>query len=388
MAEHRIAHVINTMGHGGVPRVAYALLDRLPPAYDRRLYCLSARARDASARDRLVRRLEEGGVRVRFADASGARAAGEQVAAWVGEDGVDLVHTHSTKPNRYARAAVLRDGAARVVAHYHNEYDDKWADPDALQAERDLGARSDGLVACSQAVRAHVADRLGQPLQRITLVRNGVRLADYRSGDGWRLRRELGLAAGTPLVGTIGRISRQKAPLDVLHAARRVLDRVPEAVFLLVGDTDDEELSREVRAQAHALGLGDRLRLLGHREDVADVYAALDVFVLASHWEGFGLVLVEAMAAGTPVVATRVGAVPEVTGTDDLEEGGALLVPPGRPDELAAGVVRLLEHPVQAHELAARGRQRAEEFGWERPTGELDLLYRTLLARAGARSSR
>ena len=381
MPELRAGHVLNTMGHGGVPRVAYELLERLPASVDRVLYCLSARTRDPAARDRLVERLGEHGVRVRFADATGARAAGEQVGRWIAEDGIDLVHTHSTKPNRYARAAVLRHADVRLVAHYHNTYDDKWADPQVLDDERRLARATDRLVACSDAVRDHLVHRLEVPREQVEVVPNGVQPDDFR-GDGRRLRAELGLAADVPLVGTVGRISRQKAPEDFLLAARRVLDREPRAVFLLVGETDDAALSAQVRSLAQDLQLGDRLRLLGHRTDVADVYDALDVFVLPSRWEGFGLVLVEAMASGTPVVATDVGGIPQVTGALGPGEGCALLVPPGRPDALAEAVCRVLAEPGTARAMVVRGRARALRFGWQDAADAVCRLYGSLLARS------
>jgi glycosyltransferase involved in cell wall biosynthesis len=375
--ERRIGHVVNTMGGGGVASVAYALLERLPRTDARTLYCLSRRCPDPAAQERQLTRLAAAGVRVRFADVRGAAAAAEQVAGWTAEDGLHLVHTHSTKPNRYVRAAVLRRGGPRVVAHFHNTYDDKWADPEVLRAERELAGRTDRLLACSGAVRDHLVERLGVAPLHVQVVRNGVELDRYRGGDGARLRAELGLGPRTPLVGTVGRVSRQKAPEDLVRAARLVLDAVPDAVVVHVGAVDDEPVAAQASALAAQLGLGDRLRFLGHRPDLADVYAALDVFLLPSRWEGFGLVLVEAMAAGTPVVATQVGGVPEVVGE------AAVLEPPGRPDLMAASVVRLLRSPQEAAALVRRGTVQAERLGWAEPAACLDRLYDELLQPVG-----
>ena len=383
MPDVRIGHVLNTMGHGGVPRVAYELLERLPSSVERVLYVLSARTHDRAARDLRLERLADHGVRVHFAGPGSAAEAGQQIGRWAAEDDLDLVHTHSTKPNRFARPAVLEHARARVVAHFHNTYDDKWADPAVLGLERALATSTDRLVACSDAVGDHVAERLDVPRAHVRVVPNGVAVDDFR-GDRRTLRAELGLADDVPLVGTVGRISRQKAPEDFLRAARTVLDARPDAVFVLVGETDDAELSTRLRALAAQLRFGDRVRWLGHRQDVADVYAALDVFVLPSHWEGFGLVLLEAMAAGTPIVATAVGGVPEVVGARSAEGVSALLVPPGRPDALAEGITQLLHDRAAAAQLSARGRARARTYGWQESADAVQRLYAELLAPVGA----
>lgn len=389
----RVAHVLGTMGRGGVPEVAYQLLERLPDT-ERWLYCLTDRCADPDARDRRLARLRAAGVRARLvpADPTGGTAeAAAQVAAWAQADRVDIVHTHSTRPNRTARPAALRHGL-RVVSHYHNQYDDKWTTARDLAREGALAQASAGLVACSIAVRDHLVDRLELDPAAVTVVPNGVDLGRVRGGDPCRLRAELGLAAGTPLVGSVGRLCRQKATADVLRAARILAERHPDAVVVLAGAADDPALEAELRRLAAELGLGDRLRLLGYREDVADLYAALDVVVLASHWEGFGLVLVEAMAAGTPVVATAVGGIPEVVGVGRPGGPAARLVPPADPAALAHAVAGLLEDRAAARVLTTRGTERAGAFSWDAAAAGVRSLYDDLLtgdgrARAAGRRS-
>lgn len=376
----RVAHVLGTMGQGGVPRVAYELLQRLPDRYERHLYCLTDRVRDVAARGRQVAALRAADVRVRLvADSRDTSAVVDRVAEWIATDGIDVVHTHSTRPNRYGRLAALRGGRPWVVAHYHNHYDDKWAVPEVLSLERALVPATDRLVACSRSVADHVVERLGVDPGTVRLLHNGVDAERYRGGQRMRLRAELGIRATTPVVGAIGRISRQKAPADVVRAVRAVADRRSDVVLLFAGGTDDPALEQEVRRLVASLGLGGQVRFLGYREDMADVYAALDVVVLASHWEGFGLVLVEAMAAGTPMVATRVGAIPEVVGARDPGGPAAELVPAGQPAALAAAVGALLDAPAASRALAARGEQRARAFSWDTAAGRLDDLYQDVL---------
>src|SRR4051812_2126797 len=170
----RVAHVLGTMGRGGVPEVAFQLLERLPDT-DRWLYCLTDRCADPAARDRRVERLQAAGVQVRFVPAdmaSDKTTSAARVAAWGRHDRVDLLHTHSTRPNRYARPAALRRGLP-VVSHYHNQYDDKWTTTRDLVRERALARASAGVVACSAAVRDHLRERLHLDPAAITVVPNG-----------------------------------------------------------------------------------------------------------------------------------------------------------------------------------------------------------------------
>jgi glycosyltransferase involved in cell wall biosynthesis len=372
-----VAHVLNTMGRGGVPRVAYELLERLPERFERRLYCLSPRTDDPAEREAQTDRLAGRGVAVRFLGGPDKVAAVAELADLLVADRVDVVHTHSHKPNRYGRLAALRAGGLRVVAHYHNHYDDKWGSLAALRLERALVPATDRLVACSASVRDHLTVRLGVPPERVEVVPNGVEAGRYAGGDGRRLRAELAIPAGAPVTGTVGRLCAQKAPADFLHAAARVLARRPDAHFLVVGAADLPGVEAGLRGLAEALGLTGRVHFTGHRRDLADVYAAMDVFALSSHWEGFGLVLVEAMAAGVPVVATAVGPVPEVVGPD----AAAVLVPPAAPDRLAEGIVRVLGEPVLAERLVRRGTARAGELDWDLPVRRLADLYDGLLGR-------
>ena len=374
-SEVRIAHVLNTMGPGGVPAVALELLSRLPDRYTRQIYCLARRTDQPQMRELQAARFAAAGLEVRFPRSNDKSSIVDELAGWLGADGINLVHTHSTKPNRFGRLAALQAGDLRVVAHYHNHYADKWADPAALAMEQELAVESDALVACSVSVRDHLCAQLNLPQDRVTVIPNGVAAERFRGGDGARLRAELGVPAAAAVVGTVGRISTQKAQDDFLRAAALIRDQRPDTVFLIVGGSDDPELSRRLHTLTADLGLADQVRFTGYRSDLADVYAALDVFVLSSHWEGFGLVLVEAMAAGRPVVTTDVGPVAEVVG----REGAAVLVPPGASHRLAAEVLALLQDPERAAQVGRLGEVRARQWTWDAAAAALDELYDGLL---------
>jgi glycosyltransferase involved in cell wall biosynthesis len=384
MPRIRVAHVLNTMGLGGVGAVAHELMRRLPAdRYEHFVYVLRRPADNPDARRRSAERFTELGATVRFpVDDVKKFTVVAEMCEWLREDAVDVLHTHSYKPNIYGRLAGSLHGGPRMVAHYHNVYDDKWAAEGTLVYEQMLEPRTERLVACSAAVRDHVAERLELDPGRVDVICNGVDVERFADGDGAALRAWLGVAAGAPLVGIVGRVSRQKAQDVFLRAARQVLDRRPDATFVVAGGTQEPDFDAAVRSLAAALGIADRVRFAGHVADVPSLYAALDVLVAPSRWEGYGLVLAEAMAAGVPIVASDLGAIREVTG----DGAAAILVAPDDAAALAGGLRDVLEQPARAANLSARGRALARHWSWATSAAALDRLYLELApARAALR---
>jgi glycosyltransferase involved in cell wall biosynthesis len=152
-----------------------------------------------------------------------------------------------------------------------------------------------------------------------------------------------------------------------------LLERVPRARAIIAGGGDLEDYLRDL---ANEMGVADRVHVLGPRKDVPALMHAIDVFVMPSIWEGFGLVLLEAMAAGRPIVASRVATIPEVVA--DGESG--LLVPAGDPLALATALAELAEQPALAVRMGEAGRERLrKQFSVEKMVGDTELLYRELL---------
>ena len=382
MQKLKVAHVINGMGFGGVPPIVQQLMSALPrERYDLVLYCLKRHAEDDGRRARLEE-FHDAGLRVRFPDAgrSSLEVVG-QLCEWMDEDRIDVLHTHSYKPNLFGRTAGVLSGrrSMRIVAHYHNFYDDKWTEEGTLPLDRRLARSSDLLIACSDAVRAHMAERLRVPSHSIEVLLNGVDCDRFSAAyDVAALRSSLGIPAGTRVIASVGRLSRQKASDDVVRAARTICDARPDCMFVMAGAQDDP-FAPTVRRMVADLGLADRVVFTGHLSDIAPVYALADVVVMPSRWEGFGLVLVEAMAAGRPLVTTTVGPIPEVVG-----EGAALMIPPDSPADLARSILTLLGSPRLASEMGAEGRKRAQKFSWAHAGERLDALYTELAREARA----
>jgi glycosyltransferase involved in cell wall biosynthesis len=302
------------------------------------------------------------------------------VTLWRRVGGYDVVHTHGSKAGVIGRlAARLR----RVPAVVHTIHGFPIHDHmpvhrrRALLAVERVAARCSDAIVCVCAANADEALALGiaRP-EQVRVVVSGVPSERVRSGSGERVRTELGIPADAPVVGTITRLMEQKAPLDFVAAARRVLEAAPSAHVLLVGDGP---LRDQVAAAADGIA---RLHLLGYRTDVPDLLAAIDVVAFSSLWEGLGRALTEAVLVGKPVVATAVNGVPDLV--VDGETG--YLTRAGRPDELAARILDLLALPDRGASMGAAGAARAAgRFDVADMVDGIDALYRDLLRRRGRR---
>jgi glycosyltransferase involved in cell wall biosynthesis len=242
------------------------------------------------------------------------------------------------------------------------------------RVERALCRITDAFVAVSPTV-ARDAVRAGIATPgRISVAPSAVEVPTRGSAPEARIRRELGIPADAPLIGTVGRIGAQKCPLDFVRMAARVHDRFPDARFVIVGEG---ELADAVERLAKELDVP--LLLTGYRADAALVAAAFDVYVVSSRYEGVGRAVTEALASGRPVVATA------VDGVVDLVVHGStgLLVAPRDVDGLASATSWLLEHPGEAVAMGLQGRMLVHKlFSRERMCAALDEVYQQLLGAA------
>jgi glycosyltransferase involved in cell wall biosynthesis len=198
------------------------------------------------------------------------------------------------------------------------------------------------------------------------------------------IRRELGLPDGGLFLLCVGRLDPQKGHPYLIEAMAEVGRRFPDARLVVVGGAQQatEAYVADLRAHAAAPELAGKVIFTGARQDVPRLMAACDIFALTSLWEGFGLVFAEAMAAGKPVVATQVSAIPEVV--VDGETG--LLVPPGDPAAAAAALIRLCEDPAERRRLGRNGYQRVRQrFTADRMVDETVAVYREALAEKAAK---
>jgi L-malate glycosyltransferase len=253
-----------------------------------------------------------------------------------------LIHGNGSRAMAYAGVAG-RLTARPVLWHV------RVADSDGL-VDWTLGALASLIVATSRAV----ARRFARAQGKVRLVPNGVDLKRFAPRPpSPSLRAALAVPPSAPVAVSVGRHVPEKGYRHLVDAAALVERTKPGVHWSLVGDG---ELRSGLEAQARRLGLASGVHFPGSRDDVADVLALADVFVLPSESEGFGRVLVEAMAMGRPVVATTVGGIPDVV----VDGATGLLVAPADPAALADAVRALLDDPARATALGAAGRARAE----------------------------
>jgi glycosyltransferase involved in cell wall biosynthesis len=291
----------------------------------------------------------------------------------------DVFHAQLTWPlsAKFALAAAAAARVRAVVATVHSYPEFTMTRPTAIQ-QRLLGHAVGCYIAVSDDLAAQLHARLHWPRERILVIHNGIEASgDHRArADDRALCAALAGPEGLPVILCLARLVRDKG-IDVLVAAAA---SVPNARFAIAGDGPEREaLSRQIAE----LGLGTRVSLLGWRTDVSQLLAASDLFVVASRNEGVPMSMLDAMAAGTPVVATAVGGVAEA-----IHNGrSGLLVGPDDPAALAAAISRVLDDPELRERFvqAARADVR-EHYSTQAMATAVGGIYDRLLARAPARA--
>lgn len=319
----------------------------------------------------LALQLRELGAPVHSFGASGEREmllSVRRVAQYLRETRADIVHAHLPLAGVLARLAGKLAGVP-VVYTEHNP-PDTYHPLTRLASKVTWGLQKEA-IAISPDVAAAMLRHGGRRVPVCTIP-NGIDTERFRrSASTAEARLRLGLPADIPVVGTVGMFRPQKRYDLWLDAARHLLTRIPTAQFILVGSGPTYAASVE---QARRLGLHDRVRFVGTADDVRPYLEALDVFMMSSEYEGFGLAPVEALALQVPVVATAVAGIRSVLGPDS----GAVLVPfgPDSAEALSRETMRLLVNPRAREQAGALGRAVAvERYGLVRMQRELEAVY-------------
>jgi glycosyltransferase involved in cell wall biosynthesis len=233
---------------------------------------------------------------------------------------------------------------------------------------------TDMVIANSEAVRQDAVHQEGLPIDKITVIHNGLEASRFDIPPNDELRRFLNFQKGAPVVGVIANFIYYKGHQFFLDAWASVVEKFPEAVVLLVGDGP---LRQEFEGKVDAMGLKESVRFLGTRQDVPELLAIMNVVVHPSLEEGFSNTILEAMAAGKPVLATDMGGNPEAV----VQGETGLLVPPRDSRALADAIIWMLDHPDEAARFGEAGRHRvAEHFEISRMVRQYEELYENLVA--------
>ena len=370
----RVLHLINTLYEGGTERQAVELLKRIDEKrFDAHLAVLSWRGqlrREIVARFSYVPEFPLNS----FFNANAIKQI-LRLREMMIEKRIAVLHTHDFYSGALGVTAARLGGIKVIAAQRHLRLSERRI--------HDWGTRyihkfANRLLVNAEGIRDHILKIGGVPPGKIVVIHNGLDApADARALRARRrpeLLAELGLGADARIVGSVAKLAPVKGHRYLLEAAAMVMKADARVHLVLVGDG---ALRDEIAAQAARLGIDARTRMLGHREDSAQLAAAFDVAVLASLSEGLPNAVMEAMAAGAPVVATAVGGVPELI--VDCDTG--FLVPPANPGAMAERIEYALSHVDLTGLIAMRGRRFVTtRFGMERMVTAVERLYDEVIA--------
>jgi glycosyltransferase involved in cell wall biosynthesis len=300
-------------------------------------------------------------------------------AAMLRRERIEILHTYGLYPNLFAITPACAARVPVILASIR-DIGDIWT-PMQRRFQKTACRMAHAIAVNAEAVRRRLIAE-GYDPRRITVIENGVDLKRFHGGPGTgRLHRELGLEPGTPLIGVVSRLNPDKGLSYLLRAAAALGDSWPAARFVLFGDGPGRAA---LEAEAADLGVTGRVTFLGFRTDVAELLPDVTISVLPSLSEAMSNVVLESMASERPVVATRVGGLPEV-----MEDGAhGCLVPPADAAALARALSMLLEDPVRARAMGRAGRDHiTRHFSQERMIERTQDLYDRLMATAGERGS-
>ncbi len=369
----RVVHVIKVVGVAGAERHLLTLAAAQRAAgVDARIWALGDPKRPAP---QFAQMAAADGVPVETLPFHGAfdRRVLPLLTAKLRAAAPDLVHTHLIHADLYGVTAARAANVPHVVTSRHND-NRTLRHVLARKLNRRMWHRVDAGIAISEAVRQFILRTEGAPPQKVCTIHYGLdpQTVSAPPNARARLRAELGLAQEALLVGSVCRLIPVKRIQDALRGFAAVAREFPQAHYVVAGTGPQEAALRRL---AHKLGLEGRAHFLGWRNDPIAVFAALDVLLAPSQREGFGLVFLEAMALGVPIVATRVSAIPEVVA--DGETGW--LVPPRSPAAIAEALRAALGDPAERRARGQAGRRRLEaRFTVRRMVERTLSLYRNL----------
>jgi glycosyltransferase involved in cell wall biosynthesis len=355
-----VLHLIETGGPGGAERMLLTLADRL-------------------ATGRSVIGVVRGGWLETRAGAAGlpcVRLTGPgrrdpgilvEMLRVIRRERIGVLHAHEFYMSVLATAASLVTGVPVVCTVHGKHY---YPDRRRRRWLYRLTAARARMVAVSRDLADYFCARTGVRPGRVRVVHNGIDASHYAATSRDRgLAGTLGIPGDAFVVGTLGNLYPVKGHPDLVRALGILRERCPRMHLLVLGRG---EMREPLLALAAALGVSDRLHLAGFREDAAECLGVMDAFALPSRSEGMPLSLLEAMAAGLPIVATRVGGVPEA-----LEDGRTgLLVPPGDPEALAGALAAVAEQPARAWDLGrAAQRHVRDHFSVEAMVRQYQDMY-------------
>jgi glycosyltransferase involved in cell wall biosynthesis len=345
----RVLFVVPSLPVGGAERHVTMMLPRMDPArFTPSAICIGEEGELFSVL--VAAGIEAVALRLRKRDA--ARALVELVTM-MRRTRPDVVVVQGYNAETLGRIAARIAGVKHTINWVHNSSGLEQRGMVRRTLDRALTRWTSAYFGVAEAQRPYLVDELGHPDDKIRVIYNGVDLAKFRASTDRAILAEFGFAENDPVVGIVAVLRPEKDHVSLLRAARTVVEQLPRARFLIIGDGPTRP---QLEALCTELGITPNVHFAGSRDDVARLLPAIDVFALTSTSECFPISVLEAMACARPAVCSAVGGIPEVI--KDGETG--YLVPPKNPLQLAARLVSLLRDPQTARRMGSAARARVE----------------------------
>ena len=384
----KVLHIIGNLNYAGAQEVVHTVVKYLPREECTPIVC--------TFKDGPLRRdIEALGVKVEILEprhykfvamprfVADMRRIRRQITQVVREHNIDVIQTHLLGVLNFLILTISFDVRVGITLWTIHNIDFLPSNSDWLLKYKRLGhrllyrmasRRVGGFIAVSDEVRESTLRQLGPINDKVITISNGVDCQRFElAGNKAELCRELNLDLNACLIVVVGRLHVQKGHCYLIDAATTIIDQFPQVHLLFIGEG---ELKQTLQEQVQKLGLTENICFLGTRGDIPAILAAVDLFVLPSLWEGLSIALLEAMAAGKPIVATAVSGTNQVMITDQT----GLLVPPGDSQALAEAIIQVLSDPMHAQTMGAAARQHVKEnFSAQKQANEHLALYHHLL---------
>ena len=370
MRKIRILRIVSNLGVGGVQKRMVSLLPKLNKERYNIVVC-------SFKSGELQHCLEQSGISVRIIK---RRFKFDPICIYrlysiIKKENIDIVHTHCHKPNTTGRFAAKLASVPVIIANEHNV--DSWKSNWQLTLDRWLAAYSDKIIAVSEAVKSFYVKNANIPTDKFEVIYNGVDLDFWQKNMPSQKailekKAKLGLLQGNKVIAAIGRLHPQKGHEYLLRAAKKIISRMGNLKFLIVGDGPMKE---SLESLSERLGIKENVVFTGKRDDVKDMLCISDFSVVSSIREGFSNVVLESMACSKPVVATDVGGNKEII----IDGENGFIVPSRNEDALADKIQALAGNEELTIRMGLAAKETVKNFSLSQMKYKTEKLYEELM---------
>ena len=366
----RVMHLINSYSLAGAEKLAFDIVTRIDKARFEVFICSIASIKDNIERD-MREKLENCGVKTLTINKILTKQRFISIVKLVrilSKNKIDILHTHCPSPDFYGRASAFLSHLNLVFSTIHN------TKGYSLWRERVMKNITTKYIAISEEVEEYALKILKIPTKKIKIIYNGIDVENYLNClvKKENKLKKLGIKNYGKIITTIGRVNEQKGHIYFIKAAELVLKKFPDTYFLIIGDTqNDKYLYQKLIKIIKSKNLKNKIMFTGIRQDIPEILAISDVFVLPSIYEGFSLVTIEAAMAGLPIVGTDVGSIRQIV----IDGENGLIVHPKDINGLANGMKYILSNENRAKNMGLKGKRIAKKFAIEKTVSEYEQLY-------------